>query len=449
MLSLFEIAALLLSLSALFGWLNHAFIKLPHTIGLLLMALIASFVLIAIEALMPSLSITDSLEGVLLQIDFNETLMKGMLGFLLFAGALHVDFAKLRDAKWVIGAMATIGVVLSTFIVGGGTWALAQLFGINLPFIWALVFGSLISPTDPVAVLSILKTVKMPETLETKIAGESLFNDGVGVVVFTIVLAIAIGTTGQGDVVHTAAAAGGHGSTGFFDIVELFVVDAIGGAALGLLAGWIGYKMMAKIDEHAIEVLISLALVAGTYALAQRIEILGHHLSGPIAVVVAGLMIGNKGAAFAMSPHTKTALFSFWQMVDEILNSVLFLLIGLELLVIGFAPDYALLAVLAIPLVLFARLCAVYFPMKLVGAFRDFTKGALPVLTWGGVRGGISIALALSLPDNEYKPFILTVTYVIVIFSVIVQGLTVKRVVEKTVTPDLFDAADAKDNGGH
>lgn len=448
MLSVFEIAALLLSLSALFGWINHAYIRLPHTIGLLLMALVASFVLIAIEHFAPNISITDSLEGVLLQIDFNETLMKGMLGFLLFAGALHVDFAKLRDSKWVIAAMATIGILLSTFIVGGGTWALAQLLGINLPFIWALVFGALISPTDPVAVLSILKTVQLPESLETKIAGESLFNDGVGVVVFTIILAIAVGT-GSTDVSHAAAAAAGHGGTSFFDIVELFVVDAIGGAALGLLAGWIGYKMMKRIDEHAVEVLISLALVAGTYAIAQRIEILNHHLSGPIAVVVAGLMIGNKGAAFAMSEHTKTALFSFWEMVDEILNSVLFLLIGLEFLVIGLAPDYAVLALLAIPLVLCARLCAVYVPMKLVGAFRDFTKGAVPVLTWGGVRGGISVALALSLPDNEYKPLIITVTYGVVIFSVIVQGLTIKRLIEKTVKPDLFDAANAKDEAGH
>ena len=448
MLSLFEIAALLLSLSALFGWINHAYIKLPHTIGLLLMALIASFVLIAVEYFVPSVSITDGLSGVLLQIDFNETLMKGMLGFLLFAGALHVDFAKLRDAKWVIGAMATLGIMLSTFIVGGGTWALAHLFGINLPFIWALVFGALISPTDPVAVLSILKTVDMPESLETKIAGESLFNDGVGVVVFTIILAIAVGT-GSADVSHAAAAADGHGGTGIFDIAELFVVDAIGGAALGLLAGWIGFKMMERIDEHAVEVLISLALVAGTYALAQRIEILGHHLSGPIAVVVAGLMIGNKGVAFAMSKHTKTALFSFWEMVDEILNSVLFLLIGLEFLVIGLAPDYALVALLAIPLVLMARLCAVYVPMKIVGAFKEFTKGAVPVLTWGGVRGGISVALALSLPDNEFKPFILTVTYGVVIFSVIVQGLTIKGLVAKTVKPDLFDAADAKGEGGH
>ncbi len=430
MLSLFEIAALLLVLSAILSWINRAYIKLPHTIGLLVMALVASFLLLLSEAIFPQLSMTDTLQSALGQIDFNETLMKGMLGFLLFAGALHVDFSKLRSAKLEIGSMATFGVILSTFIVGTGFYYLAHLFGVDLPYIWALVFGSLISPTDPVAVLSILKTVKMPKSLETKIAGESLFNDGVGVVVFTILLAIAVGSTGNTDAVHAAI--------GIWDIIELFIVDALGGAALGLLAGWIGYRMMRRIDEHAIEVLISLALVAGTYALAQRINILGHHLSGPIAVVVAGLMIGNKGAAFAMSEHTKTALFGFWEMVDEILNSVLFLLIGLEILVLGLAPKFAIITLIAIPLVLLARLCAVYVPMKIIGSFKDFAKGAVPVLTWGGVRGGISVALALALPDNEYKPLILTATYGIVIFSIIVQGLTVKTVVRRNVDPTLL-----------
>jgi len=442
MLSLFEIAALLLVLSAVLSWINRAYIKLPHTIGLLVMALVASFLLLASEAIIPALSMTETLQSALGQIDFNETLMKGMLGFLLFAGALHVDFAKLRNAKWAIGTMATFGVILSTFIVGTGFYYLAKLFGTDLPYAWALVFGSLISPTDPVAVLSILKTVKMPKSLETKIAGESLFNDGVGVVIFTILLAIAMGSTGSSDVVQAATdaahSAGAHGGIGILDIAELFVVDAIGGAALGFAAGWIGYKMMSKIDEHAIEVLISLALVAGTYALAQRINILGHHLSGPIAVVVAGLMIGNKGAAFAMSQHTKAALFGFWEMVDEILNSVLFLLIGLEILVLGLVPEFAFITLLVIPLILFARLCAVFIPMKVIGTFKEFTKGAIPVLTWGGVRGGISVALALALPDNEYKPLILTATYGVVIFSIIVQGLTVKQVVQRSVDPNLL-----------
>ncbi len=455
MLSLFEIAAMLLVLSAILSWVNRAYIKLPHTIGLLLMALFASFALLALQAVFPSLGLTDTLQNALKQIDFNETLMKGMLGFLLFAGALHVDFNKMRDAKWAIGLMATCGVILSTFIVGTGFFYLAKIFGVALPYIWALVFGALISPTDPVAVLSILKTVKMPKSLEAKIAGESLFNDGVGVVVFTIILAIATGSAASGhaifdgilfagpiDTFATATQSGsGHSGVGIWDVAELFIVDAIGGAALGFTAGAIAVKMMEKIDEHAIEILISLALVAGTYAIAQRVNILGHHLSGPIAVVIAGLMIGNKGAAIAMSKHTQNYLFGFWEMIDEILNSVLFLLIGLEILVLGLAPDFALITLLAIPLILFARLCAVFAPMKIIGTFKSFTKGAIPVLTWGGVRGGISVALALSLPDNDYKPLILTATYGVVIFSIIVQGLTVKTVVEKSVKADPVSGA--------
>ena len=444
MLSLFEIAALLLVLSAGLSWINRAYLKLPHTIGLLVMALFASFILMAMEAFFPSIGLTDTMQSALGQIDFNETLMKGMLGFLLFAGALHVDLNKLKDAKWAIGSMATFGVVLSTFIVGAGFWGLAQLFGLDIPFIWALVFGSLISPTDPVAVLSILKTVKMPKSLETKIAGESLFNDGVGVVVFTLILAIATGGAGghaifgEFQLAGPIMAATGGGSIGVLDVIELFVVDAVGGAILGGIAGWITYRMMARIDEHAIEILISLACVAGTYALAQRIDILGHHLSGPIAVVVAGLMIGNKGASVAMSEHTQETLFGFWEMIDEILNSVLFLLIGLEILVLGLVPQYAFIGAVAIPLVLLARLCAVFVPMKVIGTFKNFTKGAVPVLTWGGVRGGISVALALSLPDNEYKPLILTATYAVVVFSIIVQGLTIKKVVESRVDAELL-----------
>ena len=253
MLSIFEIAALLLGLSAIFSWLNKVSIKLPHTIGLLLIALIASMVLLGMELMFPSLGLTDALQGAINQIDFNETLMKGMLAFLLFAGALHVDMAYLKSAKWAIGSMATIGVIISTFIVGTVTYFIAKAFGVNLPFIWALVFGALISPTDPVAVLSILKTVNMPKALEAKIAGESLFNDGVGVVVFSIIVAIAVSTLGHG---------GGHGEAlGAFQVIELFAVEAIGGGILGLLAGWIGYRSMAKIDDYAIEVLISLSLI--------------------------------------------------------------------------------------------------------------------------------------------------------------------------------------------
>ena len=276
-----------------------------------------------------------------------------------------------------------------------------------------------------------------------EIAGESLFNDGVGVVVFTLISAIAIASTPIVSDTAAVLTGGVHmaapsASVSFLDIIELFAVDAIGGAILGLIAGFIGYRMMRRIDNPMIEVLITLALVAGTYAIAYRVNILDHHLSGPIAVVVAGLMIGNTGAAFAMSERTRGSLFGFWEMIDEILNSVLFLLIGLELLVLGLSPEYGLITVLAIPLVLLARFCAVSIPIKTLGVFRDFTKGAIPVLTWGGVRGGISVALALSLPDTEYKPLILTATYGVVVFSIIVQGLTIKTVVERSVDPELM-----------
>ena len=427
-MTLFEIAALLLVLSGFFSWLNYAYFKLPHTIGLLVMALLASLVLLGLEIVIPSLGLTDVLQGAIGQIDFNKTVMNGMLAFLLFAGALHVDLGFIKSAKWAIGSMATIGVVISTFIVGTGFYFIAQILGIELPFIWALVFGALISPTDPVAVLSILKTVNMPHSLEAKIAGESLFNDGVGVVVFSIIVAIAAGS------------AGGHGGDhiGVMSVVELFLVEAGGGLILGLITGFLAYKMLAMIDEHAIEILITLGLVAGSYALAQRIEVLGHHLSGPLAVVVAGLMIGNKGAQNSMSEHTRTYLFGFWEMIDEILNSVLFLLIGLEVLVLGFEGRYVPAILLAIPLTILARFTAVSIPMRFLGMFKDFTKGAIPVLTWGGLRGGISVALALSLPDSEYKPIILAATYGVVIFSIIAQGLTVKTVVKKAVDPSLL-----------
>jgi len=430
MLSLFEIAAVMLVLSALFGWINHAFLKLPHTIGLLIMALVASFVLLGLEVVFPALGLTDTVQAAVGQIDFNDTVMNGMLAFLLFAGALHVDMTFLKSRRWAIGLMATIGVCISTAIVGTGFYLATQFVGLDIPFIWALVFGALISPTDPVAVLSILKTVTMPRELEAKIAGESLFNDGVGVVVFTIILAIALG-----------GGNGGH-AMGVMDVVELFMVEAVGGAILGFIAGWIAYKAMAMIDEHAIEILITLGIVAGTYALAGRIQILDHHLSGPISVVVAGLLIGNKGVEFAMSDKTRTYLFGFWEMIDEILNSVLFLLIGLEILILSDQLQLGtavIVILISIPLVLFARLTAVTVPLKFLGIFKSFTKGAIPVLTWGGLRGGISVALALSLPETvAAKPIILTATYGVVIFSIIVQGLTVKHVVQRTVDPELL-----------
>ncbi len=421
MLSIFEIAASLLALSAFFGWINHVFVKLPHTIGLLAMALVASLALLLAEWLWPSLGVTDAVQLAIGQIDFFATVMEGMLAFLLFAGALHVDFDFLKDQKWAIGVMASFGVVLSTVIVGSGFWFLSGILGLQIPFAWALVFGALISPTDPVAVLSLLKSINVPHSLEAKIAGESLFNDGVGVVVFTILLAVALQTGHDG------------GGIDFLHVGELFFVEALGGAVLGLATGWLAYRAMAYMDEYTLEILISLGVVAATYAIAIRL-----HISGPIAVVMTGLLVGNRGVRVGMSEITQKHLFGFWELIDEILNSVLFLLIGLEVLVLTLDPSSGWLVLITIPLVLSARFISVLLPISVLSFWLQFTRGAVPVLTWGGLRGGISVALALSLPDIEYKPVILSATYGVVLFSIFVQGLSVKGLINRTVDPTLL-----------
>jgi len=425
MLSLFDIIAVLLGLSAVFGYLNHKLLRLPHTIGLVVIALAASGSLVLFDTAFPGFGVGTTVGDTLRSIDFHATLMNGMLSVLLFAGAVHVDFSELAQRKWAIGLMASLGVMTSTFIVGAGMWLAMGWLGFEVPFIWALVFGALISPTDPVAVLGILKTVRIPRLLEAKIAGESLFNDGVGVVVFTIIVAIAVG--------------GPHGDVGPAEVAQLFVVEALGGAALGIVTGYIAYWAMRVIDEHNLEVMITLALVFCTYAIA-----LHSHLSGPIAVVVAGLFIGNHGARFAMSENTREHIFQFWQLSDEILNSVLFLLIGLEVLVIGFASENIGLALIVIPLVLAARWISVAIPIGLLAARERFTQGAITILTWGGLRGGISVALALSLPETDHKAPILAATYAVVVFSIIVQGLTMQPLVRRVVrVPDEEDEAEA------
>ncbi|MEL7544109.1 MAG: sodium:proton antiporter, partial [Pseudomonadota bacterium] len=393
---------------------------LPHTIGLMLIALAASLGVVAIDAIRPDFGLGETARQALTRIDFHAALMEGFLSALLFAGAVHVDLSKIAARKWAIALMATLGVVVSTFIVGTGVWLLASLFGIPLPFIWALVFGALISPTDPVAVLAILKRVKVPPLLEAKISGESLFNDGVGVVVFAILLALATGAgTHGGEVAEPIGAA---------QILSLFLWEAIGGAVLGLVFGVTAFFMLRAVDEHVLEVLITLALVTVVYAVALQL-----HLSGPIAVVIAGLLIGNQGATYAMSDSSREHIFNFWELTDEILNSVLFLLIGLEVLVIGITMQSSALALLAIPLTLAGRFIAVSLPIKLLSVRTTFTDGAIRILTWGGLRGGISVALALSLPNNEYKAPILAATYAVVIFSIVVQGLTMERLVKRLV----------------
>lgn len=411
-LTLFEIIAVLLVLTAAFGWINHFLLKLPQTIGLLVMALAASLVLISFELMFPDLGLYDDAAEIIRQVDFEETVLNGLLAFLLFAGALHVDFAAMKSRLGPIAIMATVGVLLSTVLIASGFWLLAMLFQIPMPFAWALVFGALISPTDPVAVLSTLKQVDVPKSLEIVMTGESLFNDGVGVVLFTVLLA--------------AAVSSGEGSLNPLHVGELFFIDAVGGGVLGLVTGYIAYRAMRAIDDYPIEVLISLALVTGTYALATKL-----HMSGPIAVVVAGILIGNRGPVDALSDQTQRFMFGFWTLIDEILNSVLFLLIGLEVLVLRFDLSFVGLALSAIPLALLARFASVGLPVLGLRRVTNFTKGTVQTLTWGGLRGGISVALALALPESDLKTIILAATYSVVLFTIIVQGLTLASLVKR------------------
>ena len=413
--SIFNLVALLITLAAAFGYLNHRWLKLPHTIGLVVIALAVSIGILVVDGMFPQLGLEEAVRQALIDVDFEDTLMKGLLSFLLFAGALHVDLETLLSRRWAILTMATVGILLSTAIVAGLAFYGFEALGFEVPFAVCLVFGALISPTDPVAVIGILKYVEVPETLKAKIAGESLFNDGVGVVLYTALVAYAFG-------------GGEHGGFSLAGAAELLLVEVVGGIGLGLGAGYLAYRAMRSINEHNLEVLITLALVMGTYALASQL-----HLSGPLAVVVAGLFIGNHGKRFAMSETTRDHVDTFWSLLDEMLNSLLFLAIGFEVVAITRTGQLMMAAALAVPIVLVARWVSVAGPITLLGLRREFTRGAIPVLTWGGLRGGISVALALALPPSPSKPLLLATTYGVVLFSIIIQGLTIERVVRRFV----------------
>ena len=415
----FKVLALLFGLASLFGWLNYKVLRLPSTIGMMLIALMASLAMIGIDLLVPDWGIRTVARAFLHDLEFTETLMKGVLSFLLFAGAMHVNLNALLAQRWAILLMATVGVVFTAFVIGGGVYYIVRLFSVPVPFIWCLVFGALIAPTDPVAVLGILKRVKVPAGLEAKIAGESLFNDGVGVVVFAILLTVALGSGPGGDPVTAA------------DVALLFVLEAGGGIVLGLITGAVAFYALRTVNEHVLEIIITLALVTVTYSVAGML-----HMSGPLAVVVAGLLIGNQGKRFAMSDKTREHLTLFWELIDEILNALLFLLIGFEVLAVSDAHLYLPYLAFVIPLVLLARFLSVAIPIKLLGVKQTFTTGAIRVLTWGGLRGGISVALALSLPEGPWKGVILTLCFGVVLFSVIVQGLTIERVIRWAVPVD-------------
>lgn len=410
-MDLINLIAIILTLSAAFSYLNFRFIGLPATIGVMLIALVVSFVFI----LLGELGIVDLhrfAEKMLSGIDFNKALMDGMLSFLLFAGALHVSAKDLAEMKWTIGVLATLGVVLSTFVVGGMIFVLLTVLDFNVPFMYCLLFGALISPTDPIAVMATLKSAGIAKSLETKIAGESLFNDGVGVVVFVVILSIVL----QPEQVSVA------------QVAIIFTKEAVGGVIFGLLLGKLGFYLLKSVDNYQVEILITLALVMGGYTLAHEM-----HTSGPIAVVVAGLLIGNHGRSYAMSMITRQRLDNFWELLDEILNVVLFVLIGLEVLVLQFKGAYLLAGLLAIPLILLARFISVGIPITLLRALTSWVYSAhvVKILVWGGLRGGISVALALTLPNGAERDIFLVMTYIIVIFSIIVQGLTIGNVARR------------------
>ena len=408
-MSLFEIAAILITLAALFSYFNERYLGMPSTIGLMFISLVISLGLIAMANF--GLDVESRAASVLAEIDFSELLLHGMLGFLLFAGALHVNLGDLLQQKWVISSLATAGILTSTLIVASLTWILLRSLGLDLPFIYCLLFGALISPTDPIAVLGILKNANAPKSLETKITGESLFNDGVGVVVFIVLLDIVSGE-------HEIDAV---------QVLLFFLQEVVGGSVFGLATGFLGYWMLKSVDNYPVEILLTMALVTGTYALAETL-----HLSAPLAVVVAGLLIGNQGRALAMSEKTCEHLDSFWELVDEILNAVLFVLIGLEILVLQFNLSYLLAGLAAIPLVLAARWVSVGIPISLLRLRREFSPHVVKIMTWGGLRGGISVALALSLPAGPERDVILAITYTVVVFSILVQGLTIGRLFPST-----------------
>ena len=417
-MSIFDIIAVLMTLAALFGYINHRWLKLAPTVGLLMISLASSLGIMALHWVFPRLEIVNQIQNMVGSIDFNEALMHGMLGFLLFAGALHVDLEYFVRRKGTIASLATIGLFISTFLVGWLSWLVFNWLGLEISFLACLVFGSLISPTDPIAVMGTLKTLNAPKDLEANIAGESLFNDGVAVVLFTGLVTLLAAQMGHD---------GGHGGEFTASRMAIFFLrEAGGGAVLGLVCGYLAYRLMLSIDDYKVEVMLTLALVMGSYSLAWAI-----HVSGPIAVVVAGILIGNRGRAFAMSEEVADYLEKFWELLDEILNALLFMLIGVEVLVVAFSGKGILAGLIVIFIVLLARFVSVLVPIKIIGLRSQFPPGVVRILTWAGLRGGISVALALSLPPSPEKNIILTSTYMVVLFSILVQGMTVKKVLRK------------------
>ena len=406
----FIIASILVLIAALFGYINVRFIRLPNTIGLTLISILFTLGVFALSYVDDSLLQAE--RYIISQVDFKTVLLDLMLGFLLFAGALHTDLDKLRKHRWPVLVFATFGVLASTFLVGISCFYVLKLLGLQVAFIYCLLFGALISPTDPIAVLGILKKLGAPKNLEIKIVGESLFNDGVGVVIFLTIFGLASGTEGE---------------FSFFEVGKLFVHEVFGGILLGYLLGAITFRMMRSINDYSVEVIISLAAVMIGIVLAQYL-----HVSGPLAMVVAGLMVGGtRTRSEAMSETTELYVDKFWELIDILLNTVLFVLIGMEILVLDLEREYLLAGMLMVPLVLLCRYLSLLLPVRLFEKPLGFLPHTDLVMTLGGLRGAISIALALSLSEAMFRDLFLVVTYVVVIFSIIVQGLTVDPLIRR------------------
>lgn len=410
--STFQTLAVILTVAALFGYANQRWIRFPTGAGMMAMAMVASLALISIDRAgwIPLRTIAGRVLG---GVDFNEAVMHGMLGALLFAGSLHVDIKDLRQEALPVFALAAGGTVLSTFLVAGMLYGVVSAFSLGLPFGYCLVFGALIAPTDPVSVLGILKRVGTSKRLEMQIGGESLFNDGIGVVIFLTVVGVV--STG-----HTTVS----------DVILLFAREALGGAAFGAIIGWITYRLLGSVDHYQTELLLTLALVFGGYALAERL-----HVSAPIGAVVSGLIIGNAGRSHAMSDTTRDHLDKFWELVDEVLNAILFVMMGFELVRLAVRGPTVIVALIAIPIVLIARATSVGVFVFGLRRFARFERGSWAMLTWGGLRGGISVALALGLPESKERESIVLITYAVVVFSVLVQGLTVGALARRIAKP--------------
>lgn len=408
-MEIYNIITLIIVLAAIFGYINHRFIKLPRTIGIMLISLLASLVVVGIGSISPEFFLKTT-QAISL-IDFQTVLLRIMLSFLLFAGAIQIDSKKLQSERSSIITFATIGVVISTFVIGTLLYGAIILFGLSVNYLYCLLFGALISPTDPIAVLGILKKAKISESLETKISGESLFNDGVGVVLFITFYGIA-----QSGVENISV----------LKIIWVFLRETGGGLLFGWLLGYLGYMALRSIDNYVVEVMITLAIVMGGYALAELL-----HISGPLAMVMAGLITGNKSMDVVTSDVTRDYIGKFWEMIDEVMNAILFLLIGFEMLIIPFNFTLLWLGCITILIVLFGRLVSVSLPIRILKYKNSFPNNTIPILTWGALRGGISVALALAIPKYMYGEMFVSITYIVVLFSIVVQGLTIGRFAKK------------------